>query len=235
MDGLCKSGRVKDAQELLQDMKVQGLEPNIITYSTLLHGLVGAGDLDGALNLLEPTITQKNINVDVITCNIIIDGLCKAGRFHDVENFLDWMNENGIKANSVTYYCILVGYCKMGWLTEAKLFMCKNLKAGLHYDLGIFNAILQQYTQEALQAANLRESLGCVVAPAFPNPEDLPIVLRFAHQVQYPGVHIKGEMVNPSTNRDFNKLTSSVYDREKELKAFDGTKAGVRGLVEDGV
>ncbi|KAK9150701.1 hypothetical protein Syun_009010 [Stephania yunnanensis] len=42
-------------------------------------------------------------------------------------------------------------------------------------------------------------------------------------------------MVNPSTNQVFNKLTSSVYDREEELKAFDGTKAGVRGLVEDGV
>ncbi|KAK9166992.1 hypothetical protein Scep_002183 [Stephania cephalantha] len=42
-------------------------------------------------------------------------------------------------------------------------------------------------------------------------------------------------MVNPSTNQVFNKLTSSVYGREEELKAFDGTKAGVISLVEDGV
>ncbi|KAK9132269.1 hypothetical protein Scep_011797 [Stephania cephalantha] len=41
-------------------------------------------------------------------------------------------------------------------------------------------------------------------------------------------------MENPGIHLVFNKMTVE-YDRAQEVKAFDDTKAGVRGLVEDGI
>jgi hypothetical protein len=42
-------------------------------------------------------------------------------------------------------------------------------------------------------------------------------------------------MVVKNSNQLENSTTNSTYDREAEVKAFDDSKAGVKGLVESGV
>ncbi|XP_059632379.1 1-aminocyclopropane-1-carboxylate oxidase homolog 1-like [Cornus florida] len=72
-------------------------------------------------------------------------------------------------------------------------------------------------------AANWRDTFNCFMAPNPPNPEDLPTVCSKIRKME---VTSTGEVEAAS---DLN------YDRTSELKAFDDTKAGVKGLVDAGV
>ena len=51
--GLCKVGRIQDAQELILEMQIRGQVLNCRTYATLLHGLCENGQLEEAMKLFQ--------------------------------------------------------------------------------------------------------------------------------------------------------------------------------------
>ncbi|XLT59889.1 hypothetical protein HN873_052493, partial [Arachis hypogaea] len=41
--GLCKSGRLKNAKEIFQDLSIKGCSPNVRTYNIMIHGFCKEG------------------------------------------------------------------------------------------------------------------------------------------------------------------------------------------------
>ena len=71
--------------ELLDDMKREGLEPDAITYNSLIHACVQCGDFPRALSLLS-SMRAAGFAPNVVTFTSLIDGLGKAGRIAEAEN-----------------------------------------------------------------------------------------------------------------------------------------------------
>ncbi|TYH66709.1 hypothetical protein ES332_D06G141500v1, partial [Gossypium tomentosum] len=97
MDGLCKNEMLSDARMVMGFIVRSGLSPDTVTYSTLLHGYCRKGKLSKANAILNEMIrngcgkileaeellqkmNEKGYGVDAVTCNIVIDGLCKSGK-----------------------------------------------------------------------------------------------------------------------------------------------------------
>ncbi|KAB2025116.1 hypothetical protein ES319_D06G129700v1, partial [Gossypium barbadense] len=97
MDGLCKNEMLSDARMVMGFIVKSGLSPDTVTYSTLLHGYCRKGKLSKANAILNEMIrngcgkileaeellqkmNEKGYGVDAVTCNIVIDGLCKSGK-----------------------------------------------------------------------------------------------------------------------------------------------------------
>ncbi|KAF7146071.1 hypothetical protein RHSIM_Rhsim04G0187100 [Rhododendron simsii] len=70
--------------------------------------------------------------------------------------------------------------------------------------------------RDAWRATNWRDTMYCIMAPQPPDPQELPAT-KILNMIEVQE-HIKPE-----------------YDRKSELKAFDDTKTGVKGLVDAGV
>uniref|UniRef100_J3KV95 Pentacotripeptide-repeat region of PRORP domain-containing protein n=1 Tax=Oryza brachyantha TaxID=4533 RepID=J3KV95_ORYBR len=74
---LCVVGKFSLAKSLIQS---EGFAADVVTYNTLLHWSYHCGKLTGA-NRLISAMEEKNIALDEVTYTIIIDGLCREGKF----------------------------------------------------------------------------------------------------------------------------------------------------------
>uniref|UniRef100_A0A0V0H3Q1 Putative pentatricopeptide repeat-containing protein, chloroplastic-like n=1 Tax=Solanum chacoense TaxID=4108 RepID=A0A0V0H3Q1_SOLCH len=75
-DGLCKEGKIEDAEEVMKHMIEKGVEPNVITYNVIMDGYCLRGQLDRARRIFDILI-DKGIEPNIFTYNILINGYCK--------------------------------------------------------------------------------------------------------------------------------------------------------------
>ena len=67
----------------------------------------------------------KGIYSDMVTYDVLINGLCKTGNLED--SYVLWMKMviDGLQPYSVTYTCLIHAHCERGCLREAmNIFDC---------------------------------------------------------------------------------------------------------------
>jgi pentatricopeptide repeat protein len=57
---------------------------------------------------------KRRIQPNLYTFNILINGLCRAGKLNKAEDVIEDMKAWGISPNVVTYNTLVDGYCKRG-------------------------------------------------------------------------------------------------------------------------
>merc|ERR1719310_2517662 len=79
IDACVKSGDLATAESLLQEITSPGspLEPDLITFSTLLKGYCQIADLDKALQVAE-AIKECGLRCDELVYNTLMDGCVRA-------------------------------------------------------------------------------------------------------------------------------------------------------------
>merc|ERR1719183_1663150 len=92
---------------LLTDMKESSVEPDIITYSTIIKGYCLAGDVDRAFQIFEEMKAEGKNVPDEITYNSILDGCARAHRSTDALRILDEMKATGIQPSNYTLSCLV--------------------------------------------------------------------------------------------------------------------------------
>ncbi|KAK3023651.1 hypothetical protein RJ639_043177 [Escallonia herrerae] len=113
INGLCRAGRTSEAEEISKSIL-----GDVVTYSTLLHAYI---EEENAMGVLETKqrLEEAGIHFDVVMCNILIKALFMVGAFTDALATYDGMPEHELAADSVTYYTLIDGYCKVGRISEA--------------------------------------------------------------------------------------------------------------------
>jgi pentatricopeptide repeat protein len=99
---LFKEGKVTEARKLFDLMPLAGVKPDIVTYSTMIHGYVLVGEVDEVTKLpddmlligLKPTAVTFNtlldgmvsmgLKPDVVTVKTLIDSCCENSRIEDL-------------------------------------------------------------------------------------------------------------------------------------------------------
>merc|ERR1719460_1015470 len=116
IDVCIKCSDVQTAEELLREMLTPGnnLEPDLITYSTLLKGYCHVGDLDKALQVAE-TIKACGLKCDELVYNTLMDGCVKANDLSAGVGLFAEMAQSGMKPSSITHSIFLRLYQRNGY------------------------------------------------------------------------------------------------------------------------
>merc|ERR1719463_644866 len=103
-DACAKCGAMHRVPDLLEDMKAARprVEPDVITYSTIVKGYCNSGDVDKALQVLQEMKRDGKHAPDEILYNSLLDGCAKQHRLEDALNLLDDMQDAGVVPSNFT-------------------------------------------------------------------------------------------------------------------------------------
>jgi len=120
IDACVKSGDLTTAENLLHEITSPSnpLEPDLITFSTLLKGYCHAGDLDKALQLVD-CIKQRNLRCDELVYNTLMDGCVKANDVQAGVGLFEEMVKNGMRPSGITHSILARLYQRAGYEDDA--------------------------------------------------------------------------------------------------------------------
>merc|ERR1719498_1768706 len=95
-----------------------GVEPDLITYSTLLKGYCHFGDLNNALQVAE-TINSCGLQCDELVYNTLMDGCVKVNDLSAGPGLFAEMANLGMKPSNITHSILIRLYQKNGYSKNA--------------------------------------------------------------------------------------------------------------------
>merc|ERR1719446_183105 len=156
---------------LLEDMKAATppVEPDIVTYSTIVKGFCNAGNLDRALKVLEDMKTSRKHTPDEVMYNSLLGGCAKEHRADDALQLLNDMRkynvapsnytlsmleniskEYGLKINVQVYTCLIQGCFNAGLAGKALSLHEKIIHEGLAPDSMTYTVLVRGCVQGGL-------------------------------------------------------------------------------------
>merc|ERR1719456_434777 len=102
LDACAKCYTMHRAEHILKAMKAASVQPDKITYSTIVKGHCLEGDIDKALVVLKEMRADKSMEPDEITYNSFLDGCAKQHRVEEAFAALDEMEAAGVSPSNYT-------------------------------------------------------------------------------------------------------------------------------------
>lgn len=121
IDACVKSGDLTTAENLLYEIASpcnNSVEPDLITFSTLLKGYCHVGDLDKALQLAE-AIKARGLRCDELVYNTLMDGCVKANDVTAGVGLFEEMVHAGMRPSSITHSILARLYQRAGYEDDA--------------------------------------------------------------------------------------------------------------------
>jgi pentatricopeptide repeat protein len=120
IDACVKSGDLATAEQLLQEITAPNspLEPDLITFSTLLKGYCHGGELDKALQVAE-AIKSRGLRCDELVYNTLMDGCVKANDVTAGVGLFEEMVHNGMRPSAITHSILSRLYQRAGYEEDA--------------------------------------------------------------------------------------------------------------------
>ncbi|XVE80478.1 hypothetical protein DITRI_Ditri14bG0143000 [Diplodiscus trichospermus] len=116
-----------------------GIQPTVVTLSTLINGLYAQEKIAHAVNLFDDMI-GKGYHPNLITYSTILNGLCKMGNTKKAVKLLrSTMEERGFKLDIVEYDMVIDSLCKDRLLSEALELFAEVKHTTQYCHLQLFN------------------------------------------------------------------------------------------------
>ncbi|KAG0461035.1 hypothetical protein HPP92_021332 [Vanilla planifolia] len=129
---LVKEGKLKNAQNLLEEIRADGLMPNGLTYTPLISAYCRKRNFEAALKLHHQMPESGNQALDEmvhhgvlpneVTYNVMIDGYCRTGDTVRAFKLHDEMVLKGLSTDNYTYRPLITALCGNGRTSEAMEF-----------------------------------------------------------------------------------------------------------------
>ncbi|CAH9115592.1 unnamed protein product [Cuscuta epithymum] len=165
--GFCRKKSWKEAFECLDEMEVEGHEPNVITYTIVIKSLSDDGKLKESLDLLKMMEEIKGCSPDLVTYNVVLRALCQHNRRHfKIGELVQIIDGKGFTPDQYTYAAIAVGLLKRRKLSVAERLIRRIISSSCCFvDVVIYNIYLNilckgNRTQEALSMVNNMTGIG---------------------------------------------------------------------------
>ncbi|KQJ92680.1 pentatricopeptide repeat-containing protein At3g09650, chloroplastic [Brachypodium distachyon] len=142
--GYCQQLQMSKARELLQEMMSAdggGIEPDVVTYNTLMDGCVLADDSAGALALFNE-MRSRGVAPSTASYTTLMKAFAAAGQPRAVQRVFDEMDRDPNAAPDRAAWNMLVeGYCQQGHLESAKAATEKMKERGVQPDVATFGSL----------------------------------------------------------------------------------------------
>lgn len=175
--GYAESGRSHAAFEMFQRMLQEGVEPNQITYVSVLNAFLTPAALEWGKavhahivnagyesNTVVGTalvkmyakcgsykdcrhVFEKLVDRDLIAWNTMIGGLAEGGSWEEASEIYHQMQREGIMPNKVTYVSIINACVNPAALHWGKEIHSRVMKAGFMSDVSVANALISMYAR----------------------------------------------------------------------------------------
>lgn len=164
--GLCGEGHIEQAKELMGQMESVGIMPNKVSYNVLTRGFVGKNaDVTDAIPLLEemeqkgfildistfqmflqrlpPMPEEPEISRDVVSFNIMLQGLFHECKYDEgLKHFREMKGQN-LSPNLMTYNILLRGLCRAYRVDEAYSFLQQMADTGISPSIVTYNTLIE--------------------------------------------------------------------------------------------
>lgn len=97
------------SKQIFEDLRNSGLKVNAIHYTTFMKGLINAGQLDEATNLLDDMIASPNTRPDLVTYSTLVKAHADNGRVMEAIRVLERMIAQGIIPDAIIFNIVLTG------------------------------------------------------------------------------------------------------------------------------
>ncbi|XP_004296324.1 PREDICTED: pentatricopeptide repeat-containing protein At1g12300, mitochondrial-like [Fragaria vesca subsp. vesca] len=108
----CHLNRLLFGLSVLGQFFKLGLQPNVITFNTLINGFVLDNQVQEAARFFNKMRKAGHCKPDVFTFNTLIKGSSKTGNNSAAMQLLSKMEENGYMPDIVSYNTVIDGLCK---------------------------------------------------------------------------------------------------------------------------
>ncbi|OMO76647.1 hypothetical protein CCACVL1_15505 [Corchorus capsularis] len=127
--------------------KKLSIEPDLISYNTVIKAFCDMGSLDSAVSMLDE-MEKKGVNPDVITFNTLLDSFFKDGRAVDGEKIWSRMVQKNVEPDTRSYNAKLMGLVTEKKMEEAVRLVEEMRSRGLKPDVFTFNHMITGYVNE---------------------------------------------------------------------------------------
>ncbi|KAK6119647.1 hypothetical protein DH2020_046613 [Rehmannia glutinosa] len=153
-------GHLKWAVKLFNQLKRKELDGCLFSFNALLGVLVKAkrvshawGTLGrlllkqfgSAMRCFEEMATKGNCEPNVLTYNVLINGLCLNGDVDEARKMMSRMRLGGLRDNIATHTSLLKGYCIAGRSEEAIKHFKEMVNLGMSLDGKSYAVIVNEY------------------------------------------------------------------------------------------
>merc|ERR1719375_196240 len=124
-----RDGKHAAAQQLLQEMKTCGLQPNKITYNELINSKVEAGDRRGVWDLVKE-MKSTRVSPNSVTCSILLKALTAKSSKKDLKITMDLVDQMDDKMDEILFASVIEACLRVGQLDLLSEQMRKYAKQG---------------------------------------------------------------------------------------------------------
>ncbi|KMZ74437.1 Pentatricopeptide repeat-containing protein [Zostera marina] len=166
INGYGMHGHAETAIELLNQMIHSGIEPNEITYTTILHSCSHAGLVDEGLNLLERLRSTSYTSEGHHYYSCIIDLLGRANRLDEARKLIPETTQTPAVWGALLGACAVHGNVELGEEAGQRLFQLEPENTGNYILLGNLYAASGRWDEAAavrkkLKQKGLQKQPGC--------------------------------------------------------------------------
>lgn len=149
LDTCARSGDMRRLPGLLEEMAQLRIEPNLITYSTIVKGHCQENRLDKAFELVEDMKRAKGLHPDEITYNTLLDGCARHGMFDRGMELLQEMQDAGVPPSNFTL-SVLVKLAKRSHMVDRAFEVCDDIskRYRLRLNVHVFNNLIHACTMQ---------------------------------------------------------------------------------------
>ncbi|KAK1618885.1 hypothetical protein QYE76_024402 [Lolium multiflorum] len=154
LKGFFRAGQVQHAWNFFLQMKKRGSKddscskPDIVSYTTVIHGLGLAGQLDKARKLFDEMSKEGCCAPSVATYNALIQVICKKGNIDDALTVFDDMLQQDLTPNVVTYTVLIRGLCHAAKIDQAMKLMERMKNEGCEPVVQTYNVLIRYSFEE---------------------------------------------------------------------------------------
>jgi len=131
---VCIEGKAFDrAKDVFNDLRNSTVKMNAIHYTTFMKGLIHAGQLEEATNLLDEMIASPKTKPDLVTYSTLVKAHADSGRVMEAIRVLERMIAQGITPDAIIFNIVLTG-CTVCAMDAEQIFHVFDwlVKHGLH-------------------------------------------------------------------------------------------------------
>uniref|UniRef100_A0A6B2L428 tRNA (guanine(46)-N(7))-methyltransferase n=1 Tax=Arcella intermedia TaxID=1963864 RepID=A0A6B2L428_9EUKA len=178
VNALVRGGLLQEALNIVQEMKSNGIPPNTVTYTAVIKGFSGNGNVKEAvqiLNDMEGGETLPNLR----TYNTVLRGCVQAGDYGEAQNIMNKLSQHNLQKDHSTVLSLLKLHVQQMQIKEA----WSDFQELLNFPITIEPTI---YTLLATGAALAKEeAITKEVLDKLSKRNDLtPLILREIQTIQ---------------------------------------------------
>jgi pentatricopeptide repeat protein len=236
LNGFFRANQVRHGWDFFLQMKKRGkkdrtFQPDVVTYTTVVHGLGLNGKLDRAREMFDE-MTKEGCLPTVATYNALMQVTCKKGNVDDAVKMFDEMPIKGCQSNVVTYTVLIKGLCHAEKMDHAMELFEKMKQAGPDPNVQIYNILIRHLLDEGEieKALNLFDKMGNRGA-CLPNRDSFNIVIsRMFVRKKPQDVLVAGKMTKEMVERGYLP-TRFMFNRVLNGLLLTGNQAFANELL----